>query len=256
VKHLKQWNLRSMITTDFFHRALPWSELTIRSGRMPNDLNLRISQRISVALALMLVLLAAYETARWHVYFLTPLFAIFFILMSAYWMEASLKRSPVIIALTFIVMGLIVGFSYRLQMYPIIPTVLGAWLALFARHRYAYSVEKRRRWTGILVGGYCLLVIVGFTFYLPWHRLRFAFLALLLTLVLINNQFYVFLAEARGKLFAMAAIPFHLLYFVYSGVAFLVALIRHSLGLLRPSTVPGAKVPPAAEGAKSKATAP
>ena len=253
VKHLKRWNLRTMIATDFFHRAIPWSELTFRSGRIPNDLNLRVSQRISVALALLLVFLAAYETARWHVYFLTPLFAIFFILLSAYWMEGSLERSPVIIALMFIVMGLIAAFSYRLHMYAIIPTMLGAWLALFARHRYAYAPEKRRRWTGALVGGYCLLVIVGITFYLPWHRLRFAFLALLLTLVVLNNQFYVFLAETRGKLFAMAAIPFHMLYFVYSGVAFLVVLVRHAWRELVAPPVRETGITPAGKNESSKA---
>jgi len=255
VKHLKRWNLRSMIETDFFHRAIPWSELTLRSGRMPNDLNLRVSQRISVVLALMLVFLAVCDTVRWHAYFLTPLFAIVFILLSTHWMKASPRLSPVIIALMFIVMGLIVGLSYWLYMYAIIPIVVGAWIGLFARYRYANSLEKERRWTGALVGGYCLLIIAVVTYHLLWHRLRFVFLALLLTLVVLNSQFYVFLAGARGTLFAMAAIPFHLLYFLYSGVAFVAVLIRHSLGKLRPTTgVTG--LTPSAKEEKVKVTAP
>jgi hypothetical protein len=256
VKHLKRWNLRSMIETDFFHRAIPWSELILRSGRMPNDLNLRISHRVSVVLALMLVFLAVYDTVRWHAYFLTPLFAIFFILLSSHWMNASLHRPLVIITLMFIIMALIVGLSYRLHMYAIIPVVVGAWIALFARYRYAYSPEKRRRWTGTLVGGYCLLIITLVIYHLLWHRLRFVFLALLLTLVVLNSQFYVFLAGARGPLFAMAAIPFHLLYFVYSGVAFVVALIRHSLGKLRPTTPGISGLTPSAKEAKVKVPAP
>ncbi|MGA2606487.1 MAG: glycosyltransferase family 2 protein [Terriglobia bacterium] len=256
VKHLKRWNLHSMIKTDFFHRAIPWSELTLRSGRMPNHLNLRISQRISVMLALMLVFLAVYDTVRWHAYFLTPLFAIFFILLSSHWMKASPHLSPVIITLMFIVMGLIAGLSYRLHMYAIIPVVVGAWIALFARYRYAYSLEKRRRWIGALVGGYCFLIIAGVTYHLLWHRLRFVFLALLLTLVVLNSQFYVFLAGARGTLFAVAAIPFHLLYFVYSGVGFMVALIRHSLRKLLPTTTGVTGFTPSAKEAKVKATTP
>ena len=255
-KHLKRWNLRSMIETDFFHRAIPWSELILRSRRMPNDLNLRISQRISVLLALMLVFLAVYETVRWHVYFLTPLFAIFSILLASYWMEASWHRSPVIITLMFIVMGLIVGLSYRLHMYAITPMVVGAWIALFARRQYAYSREKTRRWTGVLVGGYCLLAIAGVAYYLPWHRLEFVMLALLLTLVVLNCQFYVYLAVARGKLFTMAAIPFHLLYFVYSGVAFTLVLIRYSLGRLRPTPTGITELTPSVREAKAKVTAP
>jgi cation transporter-like permease len=54
----------------------------------------------------------------------------------------------------------------------------------------------------------------------------------------LNKQFYLFLAGSRGKMFALAAIPFHILYFVSSGVAFAVAMVRHRLGLAKhPSTI-------------------
>jgi hypothetical protein len=50
VCHLKRWTLRSMVTTDFTMRGVPWSRL-IRSRRFaPNDLNVRQSQRASVGL--------------------------------------------------------------------------------------------------------------------------------------------------------------------------------------------------------------
>lgn len=51
VKHLKRWNARSLIATDIFRRALPWSRLILRERRMTNDLNLQRSSRISVACA-------------------------------------------------------------------------------------------------------------------------------------------------------------------------------------------------------------
>jgi glycosyltransferase involved in cell wall biosynthesis len=51
VKHLKKWTLRSVIETDIKSRALPWSKLILETGQMPNDLNLRWSQRVSAALA-------------------------------------------------------------------------------------------------------------------------------------------------------------------------------------------------------------
>ena len=256
VKHLKSWSLRKVIETDFYYRAIPWSELTLRSGRMPNDLNLRISQRISVVLALFMVVLGAYGTVRWHVYFLTPLFAIFFILLSSYWIDTSVHRSPVVMTLMFAVMALIVGLSYRSRMYPIIPLVLAAWLAVFARHRYAYSREKWRRWTGIFIGGYCLLVIAWVAVYLPNHPLKFVFFVLLMTLVMLNKQFYTFLAEDRGKLFALAVIPFHLLYFVYSGVAFVVALIRRGLGKANGPAAGVMRAQSPAKQASTKASTP
>jgi hypothetical protein len=54
----------------------------------------------------------------------------------------------------------------------------------------------------------------------------------LLGLLVANQQFYLFLAAKRGKLFALAAIPFHLLYFFSSGVAFLIVLVRFRAGKL------------------------
>jgi GT2 family glycosyltransferase len=51
VTHLKRWTLTSMLRADIFDRALPWSELILRDGGMINDLNLRVSDRVSAALA-------------------------------------------------------------------------------------------------------------------------------------------------------------------------------------------------------------
>jgi cellulose synthase/poly-beta-1,6-N-acetylglucosamine synthase-like glycosyltransferase len=242
VKHLKRWSLRKVIETDFFYRAIPWSELILRSGRMPNDLNLRISQRISVALAFILAALGAYGGIRWHVYFLTPLLAVFFILLYSCWSDTAQDRSRFAMILVFTVMALIAGVAYRFHMYPIIPLVLVAWLAVFTRHRYAYSREKWRRWNALVVGGCCLLLIAWMVVYLPQYPLKFAFFVLLMILVALNKQFYTFLAGERGRRFALAAIPFHLLYFVYSGVAFMVALIHYGFDRLRRPSAGGTEV--------------
>ncbi|MEO0985821.1 MAG: glycosyltransferase family 2 protein [Cyanobacteria bacterium J06639_14] len=48
VKHLKRWEVQSMIKTDFFSRALPWTELLLQRRHLDNDLNLKISARLSV----------------------------------------------------------------------------------------------------------------------------------------------------------------------------------------------------------------
>jgi GT2 family glycosyltransferase len=50
VKHLKCWRARSLLRADFFYRALPWTELILRNQGLINDLNLKISSRISVML--------------------------------------------------------------------------------------------------------------------------------------------------------------------------------------------------------------
>ena len=56
VTHLKRWTLWSIVKTDVLDRGIPWTELMLREGSMPNDLNLKVSQRISVVLAYGLLL--------------------------------------------------------------------------------------------------------------------------------------------------------------------------------------------------------
>jgi GT2 family glycosyltransferase len=51
VTHLKRWTLRSVLRTDLYDRALPWSALILEHGDLPRDLNLRLSQRVAAALA-------------------------------------------------------------------------------------------------------------------------------------------------------------------------------------------------------------
>jgi hypothetical protein len=47
--HLKHWSLLGMISTDIFRRGLPWTELILSTGHMPDDLNLGLRHRIGVA---------------------------------------------------------------------------------------------------------------------------------------------------------------------------------------------------------------
>jgi glycosyltransferase involved in cell wall biosynthesis len=57
VKHLKEWRLKSVLRTDIFSRAVPWTKLILESKGMVNDLNLQTSQKISASLVALLVLL-------------------------------------------------------------------------------------------------------------------------------------------------------------------------------------------------------
>ena len=55
VKHLKRWSFFSLITTDFYYRAIPWSRLIMLHGTMNNDMNINLSNRLSVLLSWMTV---------------------------------------------------------------------------------------------------------------------------------------------------------------------------------------------------------
>ena len=49
VQHRKEWTLLGMVRTDIVSRAIPWTKLILSSGKMPLDLNLKASQRVSGA---------------------------------------------------------------------------------------------------------------------------------------------------------------------------------------------------------------
>jgi glycosyltransferase involved in cell wall biosynthesis len=49
--HLKRWTFCSMIRTDVVCRAVPWSRLILQTRNLPDDLNLKVGQRASFALA-------------------------------------------------------------------------------------------------------------------------------------------------------------------------------------------------------------
>ncbi|MHC4270128.1 MAG: glycosyltransferase family 2 protein [Planctomycetota bacterium] len=52
VKHLKEWTFKSMLKTDVFQRAIPWSRTMFRRKSLPNDLNIQTSHRISGGMVL------------------------------------------------------------------------------------------------------------------------------------------------------------------------------------------------------------
>ncbi len=61
--HGKRWTLWEVIYTDIFRRAVPWTRLLLSENSLPNDLNLRLENRISaLAVWSLLILLIAGAT--------------------------------------------------------------------------------------------------------------------------------------------------------------------------------------------------
>lgn len=59
-KHLKKWQAGSLLRTEVFCRAVPWSKLILESRGLINDLNLKTSDRLSAALVGLSLVLAAF----------------------------------------------------------------------------------------------------------------------------------------------------------------------------------------------------
>lgn len=61
VKHLKRWTLLSLLRSDIFERAIPWSHLLREKKALPHDLNLQMEARMSAAAIFLFVLQLSYS---------------------------------------------------------------------------------------------------------------------------------------------------------------------------------------------------
>lgn len=240
VTHLKRWTFWNLVKTDILDRGIPWTELILRDRVMPNDLNLQLSQRVSVALVFILVGLSALTAVLRGGYFLIPLFAIVLIMLARWWGEFGAADRPR--AAPYVLIGavaLIAILAYRYGMLGLIPPLMLSPSVLVIQHRYGTRGTKPTvlRWLALLYSTGSILLAIQ---YLPTSSVVLAGFLLVATLGLLNSQFYIFLAAKRGVPFMLAAIPFHLLYHFYNGISFAVGLARHLwLSATRTERVPG-----------------
>lgn len=92
VTHLKNWTLKSVVQTDIRDRGLPWTKLILDSGEMPNDLNLKTSQRFAAMLSpLVLLGLMALPWILWTRTWLA-LLGVGVLVAAAVWINLSLLK--------------------------------------------------------------------------------------------------------------------------------------------------------------------
>jgi hypothetical protein len=65
VRHLKRWTFTSVIRSDIFDRAVPWTGLILTCGRLPSDLNTAMRSRMSAVAAWALVLALPLSLLTW-----------------------------------------------------------------------------------------------------------------------------------------------------------------------------------------------
>lgn len=241
-RHLKKWTFWGLLRTDVVDRGIPWTELILRDQRMPNDLNLQISQRVSVGLVYVILAYSAVHAFRFGGASLVPLLAILFILLGAFWADGAEHRSLGVCTVMIGGAAAIVLAAWHIHMRALIPLVVTSVPLLFLRHRYDSRIRWRRfnQWFNWM---YVLAVVVVSILYLHNSKFIVTIVACAVTIGTLNNGFYVFLAEKRGKFFALAAFPFHLLYHFYNGVSFVMGSVLWSLRSLKERNVEPAGEP-------------
>jgi glycosyltransferase involved in cell wall biosynthesis len=227
VKHLKRWTLRGMITSDVFDRAVPWTELLLQQRRLPNDLNLHLSHRASALLLYVVLLYVGLIVFLHHgliVFFhhilLLPLLAGLFLLVAGNWSEGTphFQMSRRARRLTYVLIGTIAGLALYFHVPRMLPTLA---LLLFWVSIDRWVPHPGTLWKpvffGIVLGLAATLAVLLMSLSI---RLVAPLLAIIFLIMLINYQFYVFFTRKAGVLFALAVIPFHLFYYLYSVIAF------------------------------------
>lgn len=110
--HLKYWTFWKMIKTDIFDRGVPWTQLMLVQGSMPNDLNLRFSQRISALCAIAYLVIQTMAIIDWPVTALLPILAIIGVLAADHWRVRRYSHAPLRRAFEFTVLILFTVGSY------------------------------------------------------------------------------------------------------------------------------------------------
>ena len=143
VTHLKRWNLWSMCVADVRDRALPWTQLILREGAIPNDLNLKLQHRVATVLSYGLV--AGLIAGAWyfHGILLLPILAMLALLIFDYWSEE--RRAPTALRVLAVVMvlGAIGAIAFYFQMWLLVMLALLLGIVLINLRFYLFFARER-----------------------------------------------------------------------------------------------------------------
>lgn len=233
VKHLKRWTFLGMIKTDVFDRAIPWAELIFKSGHMPDDLNTKTGQRLSVVAVGLLFAALAVNTFRHGPWFLFSILLVVAAMLSGFWVDQAARdrASRVFFGWSLAFFSLL-AVGYSTGRHRLVLALLAGYLLLLLRRLFMQHHYVWRRITGAILGGYLAWMVVYFLASIPLEPATVILFLLVGLVSVLNWQFYYFLGKHWGWFYAAAAFPFQVLYYFYSGVSFAVAAARH---FLRPA---------------------
>lgn len=236
-KHLKVWTLSSMIRTDLWDRAVPWTELILRERHMPDDLNVSRWQRVCVTLAYIALACGVIDAIQTDAFHAVLIGVLLFLLLGPYWLRPGPEPKEANLRVLCALMGML-ALTYAHPMQQVVWEMLLAGVALFSIRAWISQRLWWRRWTGAVYGLY--LLGCGAVISTAFQASPFVWIATacVVAIMLINLPLYRFLAVHWGILHALAAVPFHFTYFLYSGLGFGWGVLRHLLSTAAPPRTP------------------
>jgi GT2 family glycosyltransferase len=226
VKHLKPWSLLGLVRTDVLDRGIPWTELILRDRRLPNDLNLQTHYRLSVALVYLLTGLAAVGSWFMGLPFALAITTLVFLLLTPFAVQTSWRLQRNAVTAFLLLACAIAALAYRNHTLWLVPAVSTIFLLLLMRHRTELEGRNRPAMDMAAIAG-LLSLAVFVPVSLSSSRLLICFYFILALIVWLNSRFYKFTAGRMGEINAVSVIPFHLLFFWYSGLSFGIGSFRY-----------------------------
>jgi glycosyltransferase involved in cell wall biosynthesis len=143
VSHLKRWSLWGIVKSDVVDRAVPWTELMLREGTIPNDLNLKFSQRFCALVCCFF--LASLIVGAWHWHGL--LFLLVLLLMGIHWFDEWSSNGPIPvtakIAAVAAAFGAAASIGVQFRIWALIPVCLLILVVLINARFYVFLVRER-----------------------------------------------------------------------------------------------------------------
>lgn len=223
VKHLKRWTLKNLIVTDIFSRGIPWTQLILADRSIPDDLNLETSQRWSAMLVGVLLMMIALGAFFFRGTLLLPIVMTLFLLTLGFWQwdaqglrfesdwKAGLRFAAAYALLT--ALALWSGYAFLL---PFALALLLLALIVLGLARTSQFL-KQAAFALMVAAPVVMTLQIFLALPLWWNAVTVVLFGLFIYL---NRKFYSFFVQKRGVVFALAVAPFHMLYFLYSVVAF------------------------------------
>lgn len=249
-KHLKRWTLSGLVKCDVLNRAVPWTKLIFEDRSVPNDLNLRRSQRVSSVLLCLWLLICAVCTLFAPIVAALPLCGLMTLLLTTSLTAEQSGRlafepfdrgAQVLFVASVLLLDLLTGLLRQpLLLAPHFTVLLGLLLLLPLAARQGIVTDALHR---AIVGAPAICAGALLFLLPPWVVLVLT--APLVGIILLNLRFYLFFLRLRGAFFALAVIPLHLLYYLYSIAGLLLGIAASHIERRKAAGVqPAGKVAP------------
>lgn len=229
VKHLKRWTFKGLLKTDIFDRGVPWTRLILSERKIPDDLNLNRGQRISALLTTLLLFWVGINILEPELLLLV-LWVLSFSLYSNNWIWKARQaqfQSP--LAQVFITSLVLLGVSILAVIFKSagLLSFTGLVLSLLFSANLDRSADLPSQ--NRLLSFAAILFGFGLLYLLIVLPLVVALPVVLLSgsILFINRELYRFLAGKKGIVFAVAAFPLQLLYYLYSLASFGIGILLH-----------------------------